>query len=75
MDSFFIPLVILLKEYRCMMNDLTGRHITYLRLSVTDLCNFRCRYCMDEGGICSKVPREEILSIEELTELDRKSVV
>ena len=34
------------------MLDKFGREITYLRLSVTDLCNLRCRYCMpDEGGL------------------------
>ena len=32
--------------------DAYGRKITYLRLSVTELCNLRCRYCMPAGGIC-----------------------
>lgn len=36
------------------MTDSYGRNITYLRLSVTDLCNLRCRYCMPEEGICRK---------------------
>ncbi|PID82298.1 MAG: GTP 3',8-cyclase MoaA [Clostridiales bacterium] len=36
------------------MRDLYGRNITYLRLSVTDLCNLRCRYCMPETGVCKK---------------------
>ena len=36
------------------MKDQFGRDITYLRLSVTDLCNLRCRYCMPEEGVCSK---------------------
>ena len=36
------------------MRDRFGREITYLRLSVTDLCNLRCRYCMPEEGICKK---------------------
>jgi len=36
------------------MLDRFGREITYLRLSVTDLCNLRCRYCMPEEGISKK---------------------
>ena len=36
------------------MIDRLGRDITYLRLSVTDKCNLRCRYCMPEEGVCKK---------------------
>ena len=36
------------------MLDQYGRKITYMRLSVTDRCNLRCRYCMPEDGICKK---------------------
>ena len=36
------------------MQDRFGREITYLRLSVTDLCNLRCRYCMPEEGVPKK---------------------
>ena len=36
------------------MTDKHGREITYLRISVTDKCNLRCRYCMPEDGICKK---------------------
>ena len=36
------------------MLDRFGREIRYLRLSVTDLCNLRCRYCMPEEGVCKK---------------------
>ena len=36
------------------MIDRFGRSITYLRLSVTELCNLRCRYCMPEEGVCKK---------------------
>ncbi len=36
------------------MIDTYGREIYYLRLSVTDLCNLRCRYCMPADGICKK---------------------
>jgi cyclic pyranopterin phosphate synthase len=36
------------------MIDRLGRNITYLRISVTDKCNLRCRYCMPEDGVCRK---------------------
>ena len=36
------------------MLDQFGRNITYLRISVTELCNLRCRYCMPEEGVCKK---------------------
>lgn len=36
------------------MIDGFGRDINYLRLSITDRCNLRCRYCMPESGICKK---------------------
>jgi cyclic pyranopterin phosphate synthase len=41
-----------------------GRRITYLRLSVTDRCDLRCRYCMSEA--MTFLPRAEILTLEEL---------
>lgn len=44
--------------------DPFGRRITYLRLSVTDRCDFRCTYCMGED--MQFAPREQILSLEEL---------
>ena len=52
------------------MNDSYGRKIQYLRLSVTDLCNYRCIYCMPETGVHKK-DHSEILSIEEMTEIVR----
>ena len=36
------------------MIDQFGRNVTYLRISVTELCNLRCRYCMPEEGVCKK---------------------
>ena len=36
------------------MIDRLGRDITYMRVSVTELCNLRCRYCMPEDGVCKK---------------------
>ena len=47
------------------MRDAYGREITYLRLSVTERCNLRCRYCMPEGGI-EKKPREAMLTEDEM---------
>jgi GTP 3',8-cyclase len=45
--------------------DLFNRDITYLRVSVTDRCNFRCQYCMDEDGV-DALAHDDILSFEEL---------
>lgn len=36
------------------MIDRLGREINYMRISVTELCNLRCRYCMPEDGVCKK---------------------
>lgn len=47
------------------MKDGYGRSIRYLRLSVTELCNLRCRYCMPEEGVCKK-RHEEMLTQEEM---------
>lgn len=49
-----------------------GRRITYVRLSVTDRCNFRCTYCMPEK--MQFLPKPEILSVEELAALARAFV-
>ena len=45
--------------------DSFGRHINYLRISVTDRCNLRCIYCMPPEGV-SLIPHNEILSYEEI---------
>ena len=47
------------------MIDRFGREITYLRISVTELCNLRCRYCMPEDGVCKK-RHEEMLTEDEI---------
>ena len=44
--------------------DSFDRHISYLRVSVTDRCNFRCNYCMAED--MTFLPREEVLTLEEM---------
>ena len=52
--------------------DRFGRHVTYVRLSVTDRCDFRCVYCMGEEMIF--LPRAQILTLEEIAELGRAFV-
>jgi cyclic pyranopterin phosphate synthase len=47
------------------MLDQYGRTINYMRLSVTDRCNLRCRYCMPAEGICKK-PHDQMLTEEEM---------
>ncbi|HMW16322.1 MAG TPA: GTP 3',8-cyclase MoaA [Accumulibacter sp.] len=47
--------------------DKYGRQVTYLRLSITDRCDFRCHYCMAEE--MSFLPRTEILTLEECLRL------
>ncbi len=55
------------------MIDKHSRKISYLRVSVTDLCNLRCVYCMPPGG--SELSRkEEILSLEEILKLIKHGV-
>ena len=48
------------------MKDRLGRNITYLRISITDKCNLRCRYCMPEEGVprknhCDMMTEDEII--------------
>ncbi|MFL5633255.1 MAG: GTP 3',8-cyclase MoaA [Gemmatimonadaceae bacterium] len=47
------------------LRDSYGRSIEYLRISVTDRCNFRCLYCMPAAGL-EWLPKSEILSYEEI---------
>src|SRR5687768_1654144 len=53
------------------LRDQWGRSIEYLRISVTDRCNFRCVYCMPKEGL-QWLPKAEILSYEEITEVVRQ---
>ena len=55
------------------MQDSCGRTIDYLRLSVTDRCNYRCRYCMPAEGV-EKRAHGDILSLEELAEIAAAAV-
>ncbi|MBI5288386.1 MAG: GTP 3',8-cyclase MoaA [Chloroflexi bacterium] len=55
-------------------HDRLGRPLRDLRISVTDRCNFRCRYCMPRevfGSDWEFLPRDEILSFEEIARLSR----
>ena len=49
------------------MIDPFGRHVSYLRVSVTDRCDFRCVYCMSEH--MTFLPKKDLLSLEELDRL------
>ena len=53
------------------LRDQFGRSIEYLRISVTDRCNFRCLYCMPVEGL-SWLPKNDILSYEEITSVVRQ---
>ncbi|MGE5560805.1 MAG: GTP 3',8-cyclase MoaA [Chloroflexota bacterium] len=55
------------------MRDAIGRNIDYLRLSLTDRCNLRCRYCMPPEGIAPK-SHSDILTYEELLRVLRVAV-
>ncbi len=55
------------------MLDRHNRNITYLRLSVTDRCSLRCRYCMPADGI-PKRDHRDVCSAEELVEIARAAV-
>src|SRR5713101_7861831 len=52
--------------------DKYGRTISYIRLSVTDRCDFRCSYCMAEE--MTFLPREQVLSLEECLRMARTFV-
>lgn len=54
------------------MLDQYGRKITYLRISITDRCNLRCRYCMPDG--VTDVGMKNILTFEEIWEIVKASV-
>lgn len=49
------------------MKDSYGRSIDYMRISVTDRCNLRCRYCMSDD--IKPIPKEELLTYEEIVQI------
>ncbi|GAH95335.1 unnamed protein product, partial [marine sediment metagenome] len=53
--------------------DSFGRKITYLRVSITDRCNYRCIYCKPEEQF-TFIPHEEILRYEEIIEIIQEAV-
>ena len=53
------------------LTDQFGRSIEYLRISITDRCNFRCQYCMPLEGL-PWLPKDEILRYEEIAEIVRQ---
>jgi GTP 3',8-cyclase len=55
------------------MLDKFERNITYLRISVTDRCNLRCRYCMPEEGI-QLLDHQQILTYDEITQVANAAV-
>jgi len=52
------------------MIDKLGRDITYLRISLTDKCNLRCRYCMPEEGVCKRSHLEMMNEDEVVTAVE-----
>ena len=52
------------------MLDSLGRNITYLRISVTDKCNLRCRYCMPADGVCKKAHADMLTEEEFITAVE-----
>ena len=52
------------------MIDKLGREITYLRISLTDKCNLRCRYCMPEEGVCKRTHQEMMNEDEIVTAVE-----
>lgn len=55
------------------MKDSYGRNINYLRISVTDLCNLRCKYCIPKDGI-EKIDCSEVLTFEEIEQITKTFV-
>ena len=50
------------------MKDRFNREVDYLRISVTDLCNLRCVYCMPVSGVAKK-EHKQIISVERIKEV------
>jgi len=53
-----------MNKFDSQLIDRFGRKVTYVRMSITDRCDFRCVYCMDEE--MTFMPRDQILSLEEI---------
>jgi cyclic pyranopterin phosphate synthase len=59
----------MMSENKPQLIDRYGRQVTYVRMSITDRCDFRCVYCMDEE--MTFMPREQLLTLEEVAFLVR----
>mgnify|MGYP003365338929 CR=1 FL=1 len=57
-----------IKEFSEFLTDTFGRHHDYLRISITEKCNLRCRYCMPEEGV-KLTPDEKLLTTDEIIRL------
>jgi len=65
LTTYFLPLIIMMPAaHPKLLIDRFGRTIDYLRISITDRCDFRCVYCMAED--MTFLPREQILTLEEI---------
>ena len=53
-----------------MLKDSFGRQIEYLRISLTDKCNLRCRYCIPQEGV-ERLAHSEVLTVEEICRVAR----
>jgi len=62
-----------LAKENLLMYDQFNRHITYLRISVTDRCNLRCTYCMPAGGV-ALLRHQDIISFDEIVDFTRTAV-
>ncbi len=69
MEHTLLPMFLKIDD---MLQDQFNRTVKYLRVSVTDRCDFRCVYCMAEE--MEFVPREQLLTLEELNEITRAFV-
>ncbi len=70
MSAIAEPIMLMPKLTRKNALDAYGRRMNYLRISLTDRCNFRCVYCMPASGMVFQ-PRDELLTDEELLRLIR----
>lgn len=62
------------KPFSHFLTDTFGRHHNYLRISISERCNLRCRYCMPEEGV-PLTPTDELLTLDEIVALARVFVV
>ena len=68
-----VPLVGEIRRDETHWIDSRGRPLRDVRISITDRCNFRCRYCMPDGGI-EKCAHEDICSLEGLRDMAAAAV-